>query len=70
MDRNDAVGIILIVLSTIVFSIINAKIIKSRKYRHDIIGYIIGGWDVIGLYLAAMMLGIVLILNNRLDKLI
>lgn len=38
MDRNDAVGIILIVLSTIVFSIINAKIIKSRKYRHDIIG--------------------------------
>ncbi|MBQ3849651.1 MAG: hypothetical protein II747_04280 [Clostridia bacterium] len=63
MDRNDAVGIILIVLSTIVFSIINAKIIKSRKYRHDIIGYIIGGWEVIGLYFAAMMLGIVLILK-------
>ncbi len=54
-------GIVLIVVSTIVFSLIIIKAVKSRAYERDILDLALDAWEVVVLYLVLIILGLVLI---------
>ncbi len=57
-------GLVLIVVSTIVFSLIIVKAIKSGAYGRDIFDLALDAWEVIVLYLGLITLGLVLIFHQ------
>lgn len=54
---DNVIGIILIVMSIAAFTLINIKVIGYGKYKHDILGYLIEGCEVIGLCLPFLCRG-------------
>lgn len=55
------IGIAIIIISTIVLALIMIKASKNGEYKHNMIGLLLDSWEVLALYFALIMLGIVMI---------